>query len=574
MNKSKYIFMLIFVSVFFVKTSFLFSQQPPSSQTAGGIAQQEKAIQEEEAFRKRIKKEQEQLQQISPEEISQEDIGPKALVNRITVEGAVLLPQADIAVITSRYEGEELSLRTMQKIADLITDEYRKKGYATSRAYLPPQTVKDGNLIIRVVEGRLGEFDIKGNRYFKTSLLKRRVGLVSGVPFDYGELQSSLTRLNEHPDRTAKVTLVPGQAQGTTDIVIELEDNYPFHIGFEYDNFGSRYIDKDRFSFITEHNNLLGFDDRLYMKFQRSESDYYKLGMFRYILPVTNTIDVGTYFIYNKTNLAREFKPLNAEGEAYIGGIFGSWHFINKQDLDLILNLGFDYKDITNDLLGQLNSEDRIRMAKLGFDLDVSDKWGRTIVTPELDIGIPHIMGGMDSEEPVGTSRQGAGGKFYKGILNLFRLQPGPFETSMLWKNQAQLSRYNLVASEEFQIGGPYSVRGYPPAEFVGDSGYYTSFELSFPPYVIVPRDLKIPFSTDYLYDVFRVVLFYDWASVSVNNAMPGQEKSQTLKGCGFGFRFTFTNDLTARIEFGYPLGKEPSDGDNLHRWIEFTKKF
>ena len=71
-----------------------------------------------------------------------------------------LVPETVILGITSQYEGKESSLRGMQKIADLITDEYRAKGYATSRAYIPPQTMKDGVLVIRVVEGRLGSLTL------------------------------------------------------------------------------------------------------------------------------------------------------------------------------------------------------------------------------------------------------------------------------------------------------------------------------------------------------------------------------------------------------------------------------
>jgi hemolysin activation/secretion protein len=81
----------------------------------------------------------------------------------------------------------------MQKIADEITDLYRKYGRSTSRAYLPPQTIKDGVLIIKVIEGKVGKIDIKGNRYFKTSRLERKVKLKPGEPFDYSRLQDSLT---------------------------------------------------------------------------------------------------------------------------------------------------------------------------------------------------------------------------------------------------------------------------------------------------------------------------------------------------------------------------------------------
>ncbi|MDD5595645.1 MAG: POTRA domain-containing protein, partial [Candidatus Omnitrophica bacterium] len=63
------------------------------------------------------------------------------------------------------------------KIADKITEIYRKKGRTTSRAYLPPQTIKDGILTIKVIEGKVGKIDIRGNRYFRTSLLEKKLNL-------------------------------------------------------------------------------------------------------------------------------------------------------------------------------------------------------------------------------------------------------------------------------------------------------------------------------------------------------------------------------------------------------------
>jgi len=573
MKKAWGFFIIFFVSVFFFVNLSAFAQ-PRTGDTAGGIRKQDEVIEKARELERKIEEEKVEPAEVVPEEITEEDVGPKVLIRKITVEGVILLPEKDIEKITSRYEGKELSLKGMQKIADLITDEYRKKGYATSRAYLPPQTIRDGILIIRVVEGTLGKLDIRGNRYFTTPLLEKKIGLKPAQPFDFVELQNSLTRINEHPDRDVKATLVPGKEPGTTDVILEVDDVYPFHIGFEYDNFGSRYIEKDRFSFIIRDNNFLGLDDMLYLEFQRSQSQYYKLAMLRYILPLNNTTEAGLYFIHDKLKLGREFDILQAEGKSVIGGLFFSKVLVNEQDLDIILNLGYDYKDIKNYLLGMESSEDRLRIVKAGLEIDVSDKRGRTLITPEFDAGIPRMFGGLASKESTESSRQGAGGKFYISKLNLFRLQPGPFSSSILWKNQLQFTNYKLVASEQFQIGGPYTVRGYPPVEFTGDRGVYTSFEWSFPPYGI-SKNIKVPFTDDFFYDAFRTVLFYDWGTARLNgDAMAGQPKHRTLKGCGFGFRLTLTNNLTARIEIGYPLSGKPSDGDNVHQWIEFTKMF
>lgn len=549
----------------------LFSNYAFSQTDAGGALRQELDLLRERRLERKITAPRPKPEEAAEEYIIPEDAGPTILVSVINVEGATLLTPQEIRAITSKFEGKELSLTAMQKIADLITDAYRNKGYATSRAYLPPQTVREGVLLIRVVEGKLGGLDIRGNRHFKTSLLQRKIGLQPGGYFDYSALQRSLVYINEHPDRHARAVLVPGAEPGTTDIIIDVEDRFPLHAGFEFDNYGSRYIGKYRYSLVLEHNNLLGQDDRAYYKFQYSDRARLLLHQARYNYPVNPALDIGFYYLHSRLKLGKELELVDARGRAYIFGLFLNQGLIMQDNLDLRLNLGFDYKTVKNYLLGIQESQDNVRLLKLGADLDFNDPWGRNIFLAQLDTGIPKILGGMPGKYDF-SSRPPAGGRFYKGVFNLFRLQEAPLSTYLLWKNSAQYTAYNLVASEQFQIGGPGSVRGYPPAEHSGDKGYYTALELSLPFYFL-SQEARVPFSEEKWYDALRLVLFYDWATVRLNRIEPG-EKHRTLKGWGTGVRLNVRDDLACRVEVGFPLGVKPSDGKNAHPWVEFVWKF
>ncbi len=552
----------------------LYAQVPPSAQTAGGVSSREREAEKQKALEQKIeeKKKKPQIQEEAPAGAPVAE-GKKTLVKKIVVEGATLLTPKEINKVTAQFEGKELALSDMQKVADLLTDAYRAKNYVTSRAYLAPQTIKDGVLVIKVIEGKLGKVQIQGNRFFKSSLLRRKLKVQQGGYFDYSALQKSLMYINDSPDRVAKAVLVPGKEPGTTDIILEVKDRFPMHVGFDYDNWGSRYIEKNRWSFNFEYNNLLGLDDRVYFKLQKSEASLYELKSGRYLLPLNNGLEIGAYYSRSDLKLGKEFKPLDACGKATTIGAFLNQSLINKENIDLRFSFGFDYKHVINYLLGGESSRDDVRLFKQGLDLDITDRFGRTIILSELDIGVPHIIGGMDEKsDPFEASRDGAGGRFYKGIFNMFRLQPMPFSTSLLLKANGQVSGYNLVASEQMQIGGPTSVRGYPPGEFAGDKGWYTSAEWSVPLYFI-PKKLSIPFTQSKWYDAFRLVAFYDWASVKNNKLLAGDKESRTLKGAGFGLRFNI-KDLTARVEVGYPLGRKPSDGNNVHPWVECTYKF
>jgi hemolysin activation/secretion protein len=285
----------------------------------------------------------------------------------------------------------------------------------------------------------------------------------------------------------------------------------------------------------------------------------------RYLLPLREDLEFGIFLARTELELAKEYKDLDARGKSKLYSIYATQSLIERENLTLNLNLGFDYKDIFNFQLQREMSRDRMRVVKCGLDVDLTDRFGRTLIINELNFGIPEILGGL-KEQDSRASRSGSGGKFIKDNLTVLRLQKMPFNSTLLWKNQFQFSSYILPATEQFQIGGVSNVRGYPPAEKVGDKGYATTLEWSFPPY-FVPRDIKV-------YEALRFAIFYDWANTRLRRPQATEEKRETLRGAGWGMRFTLARDFFARIDFAWPLDKTPSDSDHLHTWVQVSKSF
>ena len=554
----------------FISQGIAYSQTPPPSQTGGGIEQQQSQIQKERALEKRITTKKKPEEAITEEKAVPVEEGSKVLVKTIEVKDSTLVSREVIDKIIIPYEGKELSLREMQKICDLITDEYRKRGRITSRAYLPPQTIKNGLLLIFVIEGKVGNVEVKGNKYFSSNLIKKKLKLKSDEYLDYEALQRGLTKLNEAPDRFVKLVLVPGKVAGTTDIVLEVKDKLPIHYGYEYDNFGSRYIEYDRHTATVDHNNLLGLDDKFSVKYQKGPGNFYDLYSFQYIVPATDTLDIGAYTLWSDTHLAKEFKAQNITGNSQLIGAFFNFVMINIPTVDFRFTGGFDYKSVLNYANGNESSRDEDRVVKAGFDLDMYDKWGRTIITLEEDTGV--LLGNLHEKDPLAT-RPGAGAVFNKIVGSLYRLQPMPFNSSILWKNQFQATPYNLLAIEQMQVGGISNVRGYAPGEFSGDSGLTSSVEWSFPPYFI-PKSTMVPLSKATFYDATRFVAFYDMGYLHTKTlAFPADKTDRAVQGWGGGIRFNLPEDLMARLEFAYRFNSKASF-DDANMYMDFSKKF
>jgi len=117
-----------------------------------------------------------------------------------------------------------------------------------------------------------------------------------------------------------------------------------------------------------------------------------------------------------------------------------------------------------------------------------------------------------------------------------------------------------LPSSEQFQIGGFNTVRGYPQGEFLGDYGALLRTELSFPIYGM-PKDWRLPYQKKSLYDVTRLVGFYDVGTAHLRGALPGEASEKDIAGAGVGIRMRLFDRLNAQVGWGVPLTEQPSDG-------------
>lgn len=548
----------------------------PGSQEMGGVER----TRELEARSKRLTAKIQQKKEkpgIEEEPLPPEAIpalpSEKVLIKNIVVTGATILSEKEIRDIVAPFENKELPLTEMQKVTDLITEAYRTQGYVTSRAYIPPQKIDGSKFEIKVIEGRMGDITVSGNRHYKSSLFKKKVSLNKGDFFNYANLAKSLRKINEQPDRSAKAVLVPGKEPGTTDVVLEVKDSLPVHAGFTYDNYGSRYILRNRYQFSATNNNLFGFEDIFQFLYTMSEASAYSLIGGNYILPVTQKLRVGCSALWSKLHLLDSYKPNDVKGDSELFSLFASQSILDEEKYSVNLNGGFDIKNIYNYQQGTKTSYDKMRVAKMSVDADLADRYGRSIFTNGVEVGIPGFMGGLKAKDSHASS-VGSGGAFVKYVMNLYRLQPMPFSSNLLFKNQLQTSNRALTSTEQFQIGGIINTRGYPPAEHVGDMGFSSSTEWSFPVYGL-PKNLKIPHARTSFYDATKLLVFYDYGNTYfLKNPGNIRKKFTSLSDLGWGIRFNFQRYLSLKLDVAYPIGPKPSDGRRQRAWLSVAANF
>ena len=491
-------------------------------------------------------------------------------VEKINVTGNTIFKNEELHSIVAPYEGKELKLTQVKEAAGKITQAYRAKGYITCRAYIPPQKIETKVLEIKVLEGKLGKVKVRGNKFFKKSVIKRYVEQMRGQPLKFDDLKSSLTKLNMHPDREVKAVIVPGQQVGTSDLLLDVKDSRPIHIGGEINNFGTELTGKERYNVTARHTNLLGVDDIFAARVQFGE-EVFAVGA-QHVLPVgPYGSETGWTFNYTDVKVGGAFSVLDIGGQAYTGSVFFNHPLYDSERFDLTWTSSFESKSIYNEVLGRPSSEDQLRIIHTGANVDLIDRWGRTFITNDLSFA-GTWLGANDRNDPL-NSRAGAGSPFlkYKGVLN--RIHPVYDQTYLFMKGTVQQSNGKLVSAEQYDMGGVYSVRGYPQSDYLGDSGVTGSLELRVPWYFL-PREYKVPQSDQPLWDKIHFVGFIDGGYAKLRSPVVGEDASKTSIGAGGGVRFDLPNNLNARFEWASPLGDDPTDHSNGQFYFTVSGEF
>ncbi|MGH7198574.1 MAG: ShlB/FhaC/HecB family hemolysin secretion/activation protein [Candidatus Omnitrophota bacterium] len=488
-------------------------------------------------------------------------------VDRILLTGLTVLREEEIRPLVAPYEKRTLKLSEAKTLAEDITRFYRSKGYITCRAYIPPQKIDSNTLEIRVLEGTLGEVRVQGVRYFRTNALTRFVDGLKKKVLQIQELEKRIIRMNLHPDREVKAVILPGDLVGTSDLLLDVDSRFPIHIGGEVNNFGTKFTGTERYSFWVRDTQLLGLEDILAVRVQFGEN-VYGIGA-QYVFPIgPYDTQIGASFNRTTVEIGREFAVLDINGTAYSAKIFLNQPVLDTEHFDLGLTGGLEYKNVENSVLGSFSSRDDLRMVSVGVNVDEGDPYGRTFMTHDLIFGVPWL-GASDKHDPM-LSRAGAGSYFLKYQAAMNRIHPVGDSTFLYFKLSAQATPDRLVSAEQYDMGGVYSVRGYPQSDYLADYGYGGSAELRVPCYFI-PRDFKLPGTGAPLWNRVNFLAFFDGAYGKVRNPGVGELRSRTYFGAGGGLRVDLPGNWSARFEWAAPTGDRPFDGSSSQYYFTIS---
>ncbi|MBK8190117.1 MAG: ShlB/FhaC/HecB family hemolysin secretion/activation protein [Vampirovibrionales bacterium] len=461
-------------------------------------------------------------------------------VNEITVEGVSIFKAAEIDAMTAEYKGKDLTLEDLNKLVEDLNQLYRSKGYLTSQAYIPPQDIVGGKVLIQVQEGKIGAIKIAGNRFYRTWAIERNLPQEPGDVLNIRDLEKSLNRINQQENFRLKAVLSPGEQAGQTDLRLDVAERQPWQIALTTDNQGRPYIGFYRYGVELTNQNLLGIGDKLFAKWIGARGDGTNVVMAGYTLPLSRFgTEVSYNFAYSKVNV---LLPIGDPPE--IEGTSQSHSVIFSQPLNanrnVVVDAGFNFKNIYSFFNNDRTNHDGIYSAQFGMNVDKVDRLGRTFMRGQFTFAPD--WGGKYNR------------KFSKYEVMFTRLTRLPLNNLLIMRANAQFSPDALPSAEQFQIGGNASVRGYTEGLITGDRGWSFTLEDRFP----IPLLRRV---SPFLADRIQGALFFDlgqaWldeSNLAYVPALSHQPGRTLLVGGGVGLRARISRYAQGFVDLGFGM--------------------
>jgi hemolysin activation/secretion protein len=479
-----------------------------------------------------------------------------AIVKGFLFKGNTVVSKEQLEAITAPYVGQVLELPLLEAAAQAVTDYYRKKGYTFALAYVPQQDVKFGVVELAVLEGRIGDITVSGNKYYSSSFIKGHFAQAMEENVARNEsLERGLLLLNEYPWLKTSATLEPGKSAGATDVHVTAEDKRPLRFMLDMNNYGFNTISRYRFGAGVEVGNVLMDGGTLTLNgIMGNQPNQLLFGMGSYSMPIgvhgTKLVIGGAT---GKFDVGGQLDFLQIRGRTTTGDIAVTHPFIKSRFQNLLGEFGFSAKQSKLKLLDNVVlGDDAIRSLKIGVNwdrLDLSGRWYASIYGFQ---GLGQFLGGMSDNSPQ-ASRQGADNRFTKATLAAGRIQSLGHAVLLVVKGTGQITTGPVVVIEQMLLGGPDSVRGYQLGERFVDEGYTVSAETRIPFFPsLMPTALKET----------QGAIFIDYGAGLLRNPSPGEHRSTSMTGTGVGLQTQLPwYSSSVRLDLGFPIGPKPIGG-------------
>lgn len=481
-------------------------------------------------------------------------------VKQFQIEGNTVFDDAEIQALLADFTNQTLSFADLLQVETIITELYTDNGYINSGAVVPAQDINDGIVTVQVIEGRIEDQDIQitvDGRLSKDYILAR-LKRGTKAPLNVNELQEALQLLQLDPlIENINAELSVGTNRDRWRLTVDVDQAQAFRPVIFANNSRTPSVGSFQRGIELNHNNFTGVGDRASFIYKNTDgsNDF----DFNYTVPLNalnGTLGLGYRYI-DSDIVESPFDELDIESETDEYQINFRQPIIVRATANSTqeLALGVEFSRQAN----TTTVEDRPLQLSAGSELDGETKiyalrffqdWTRRSRQEVLALRSQFSVG-LDAFDAT-INQNAPDGNFFawRGQAQWLRQLDADSKINLLLRSDLQLSANDLVALEQFSLGGIQSVRGYRQDALLGDSGLLFSAEVRIP--VVDWSEGQSNLS---------VIPFADVGTVWSDPEVTDQEEA-TLVALGLGLQLIVSDRLRARLDWGIPL-IEVADRDN-----------
>ncbi len=482
-----------------------------------------------------------------------------ALADPIQIEAVPSLDNTSGRELLRLVLGRPASLESLHRLRDALRLLLAQSGRAFSSVILPPQDITGGYLQIVVVESVVGDVRVEGSHHFSAQSYLSRLNQKTGDAVDRRALTVGIDRINQNSFRRATTRVEAGALPGTTDIVIQVKERFPWRFFTGYSNTGTQTTTEDRINAGVNWGNAFGLGHLATLQWTSDlEARHSRALSGNYTADLPRNHSVTLFGAYS------EIESVSSGGLSQAGV---SWQIGLNYDVPLrdlgksyeqSLQFGADFKVSDNNLEFALppfvipisDNLTHIAQARAAYRGTLTDPWGATSWGAKV-VASPGGLSRENEDAAFNASRAMAKAAYVYGSIDARRETPlDALLPGVSWsvRGEYQRSSGNLLGSEQFSAGGSGSVRGYEQGEVVGDNALFLSQELLLPAFSPAKTFFRAAVS-----DTLMPYLFHDYARVWNVDKLEG-EHAFSLHGVGWGLRYQWGRHASLRAAYGWQL--------------------
>ncbi|MCW5624628.1 MAG: ShlB/FhaC/HecB family hemolysin secretion/activation protein [Burkholderiales bacterium] len=477
---------------------------------------------------------------------------PRFDIAAYQVDGASLIAADRLQAAVQTFTGPGRDFEAVHRALRAVEKAYADAGYTAVQVLLPEQELKDGRIRLQVIELRLGQLQIEGQRHFDEENIRRTLpALQPGEPPNVDAVARNLRTANENPAKNTTVLFKAGEEPGTVDATARVTDQKPWRAAFTLDTTGTPNTGTLRTAVALQHANLFNRDQVLSGQYITSPEYPSRVSVFGlgYHIPLYRLGDsVDLAYVYSDVDSGQVSTAAGRFGISGSGNFYLARYNFNlprRGDWDQRIIFGLDWREYQNDVRfggtgASLVPDITVHPASVGYSARHR--------TQQHDLSgflsaYQNLPGGSDGNAAAFNrpgARPGAKDDYQLLRYGFSWLQSLPRDFQIRTAASGQWTNDLLVSGEQFGIGGMDSVRGFIEREIAADRGWRGSIEGYSPEWSTgTDKALRL-----------RAIAFFDYGYVKRNGPLPGELRSESVSSAGVGLRGFYRDSVSLRLDF------------------------